>query len=153
MKFSTREDIEAPIEKVFAAVTDFAGFEHAAMRRNIKFTRNDDAARPGPGSGWTVDFKFRGRARRAIATIARLERPTLMETTFESGGITGTGVVEMISLSPTKTRIAVALEMTPQTLAARLMLQSLKIAKTGLTTKFKARIAQFAMDLELRLKS
>jgi uncharacterized protein YndB with AHSA1/START domain len=153
MKFSTREDIEAPIEKVFAEVTDFAGFEHAAMRRNIKFTRSDTAPRPGPGSGWTIDFKFRGRARRALVTITRMERPTLLETTFESGGITGTGVVEMIALSPSKTRIAVALEMTPQTLAARLMLQSLKIAKTGLTTKFKARITQFATDLESRLKA
>lgn len=152
MKFSTREDIEAPIEKVFAAVTDFAGFEHAAMRRGIKFSRTDKAARPGPGSGWTIDYKFRGRARRAVATISKLERPQLMRTDFESGGIKGTGEVELIALSPSRTRMTVGLEMTPQTLAARLMLQSLKLAKSGLTTKFKARIAQYAADMQLRFK-
>ncbi len=152
MKFSAREDVEIEIEKVFAAITDFDGFERAAMRRGIKFARTTDSAKIGVGSGWSADFKFRGRARRVLINITGLERPTMVTTSFESGGIAGTGEVELIPLSRTRTRITAAIEMKPQTLAARLMLQSLKIAKTGLANKFKARLTGFANDLEKRLK-
>ncbi len=37
MKFSTRKDIDAPIDHVFASVSDFQVYERAAMRRGAGF--------------------------------------------------------------------------------------------------------------------
>ena len=42
MKFSTREDIEAPVDHVFAEVSDFAGFERRALRHGADITRLDE---------------------------------------------------------------------------------------------------------------
>ncbi len=54
------------------------------------------------------------------------------------------------SLSRSRTRIMVALELKPQNLSARLLVQSLKLAKNSLTKKFKKRVGDYAKDMEDR---
>ena len=44
MKSSKREDIEAPIDYVYARVTDFQGFERQALRRAADLQRVRDWA-------------------------------------------------------------------------------------------------------------
>ena len=61
MKFSSREDIEASAEAVFAALCDHAEF-HQQMRRSfVSVVRTDELSDIGPGMSWAIDFKFRGR--------------------------------------------------------------------------------------------
>ena len=49
--------------------------------------------------------------------------------------------------------MAVALDMKPLNLSARLLIQSLKLAKSSLTKKFKDRVADYAKNLGERLQS
>lgn len=56
MKFSTREDIDLPIDQVFAQVSDLDQFERAALRRGVKIRRMDDSAQPKVGMAWEMDF-------------------------------------------------------------------------------------------------
>ena len=44
----------------------------------------------------------------------------------------------------------VEIEMRPKTLAARVVIQSLRLAKASLSRKFKKRVAEFAAELERR---
>ena len=48
--------------------------------------------------------------------------------------------------------MAVALEMSPLNLPARLLVQSLKLAKSTLSKRFKDRVADYARGLEDRLQ-
>ena len=47
-----------------------------------------------------------------------------------------------------KTRVIVGLDMRPQTLSARLMIQSLKFAKANLYKRFEARVERFGKDIQ-----
>jgi len=70
-----------------------------------------------------------------------------------SNGIDGATTIELISLSPGRTRVMVGLEMQPKSIAARVLVQSLRLSKNSLTKKFKARIADFAEQIEERYRA
>jgi len=151
MKFSTREDIEAPADFVFKAVSDFAAFERQALRRGADVRRVDQ----GPvleGSAWDIAFQFRGKDRRMRATVSTLDAPQALQVDSVASGIDGITQVAVVPLSPKKTRIAVSIELSARTLSARLLLQSLKLAKAALTKRFKSRIAEQATAIEERYR-
>ena len=148
MKFSAREDIEAPLDRVYAHVTDFAGFERQLLRRGADVRRVDAAPVVAAGSAWDVAFTFRGRERRVRATVARLDAPSDVVIDMAANGLDGVTTVELVALSPQRTRLAVSIELSAKSLSARLLLQSLKLAKANLTNRFKKRVAEFAKGIE-----
>lgn len=150
MKFSSREDIEAPIDYVFDQVTDFPVFERAAVRRGADVTRHGDDAAAKVGTSWSIAFKFRGKRRDVDAKLTHLDVPNGFTAETVSGGLQGQVQIELVPLSPNRTRMAVGVEMTPKNLSARLMLQSLKLAKSSLDRRFKLRIAEFATTIQDR---
>jgi len=148
MKYSTREDIEAPIEVVFAALSDFETFERSAMRRGAEVVRRE--ARHGRETvpGWEIAFPFRGKRRELTAALVEFEGPTRLRLDSESSGLNGQLAIDLVALSRNRTRLGVQLELRPRTLSARLMLQSLKLAKANLTRRFRLRVANFATSVE-----
>ena len=150
MKFSAREDIEAPIAQVYARVTDFGAFERQILRRGAD-VRRIDADRPAaPGSSWDVAFTFRGRDRRVHATVAKIQEPTDVVIDLSASGLDGVTTIALVPLTPQRTRLAVSIELSAKTLTARLLLQSLKLAKSNLSNRCKKRVADFAKDVEDR---
>lgn len=151
MKFSSKEDIEAPIEDVFDFLSEFETYERSAIRRGIDVQRVTDYAAPCPGMGWHVRFDFRGKKREMNLDLAEYDRPNSMLFAIKSPGIDGQMTVDLMALSQKRTRMSVALELKPKTLSARLMIQSFKLAKANLTKRFKLRIAEYAKNMEERL--
>ena len=151
MKFSTREDIEAPIDFVFDRVSDFDAYERRALRQGAEVSRRSDGP-AGVGTIWDVAFTFRGRARRMSAELMTLDRPTAMVIQSGSDGLDVRTEVDLIALSQSRTRVMVSFELKAKTLTARLLLQSLKLAKTKLTKRFKARVLDYAEDIEDRYR-
>lgn len=147
MKFSTREDIEAPIDFVFDRANDFEVFEKRAMRYGAQISRVDTGT-PEPGSKWDIAFQFRGRTRRMQVTLTRLDPPNSYAFETESDGMQAVSEVTLVSLSPNRTRLAVGLDLRANTLTSRLLLQSMKLAKVKLTKRFKARVLDYAEDIE-----
>lgn len=148
MKFSTREDINAPIDTVFEAITRFDSFERAAMRRGAEVRRLSDAQTPDVGAAWNLRFMMQGKKREVDVALTRCEAPSTLEASITSGNIAGEATCVLQQLSPERTRMTVAVEVRPLTLSARVLLQPLKLAKTRLTSKFKVRVAAFAAKVE-----
>ena len=150
MKFSTREDIEAPIDSVFEMLCDFEGFERSAMRRGAEVQRVDRLTAPGVGMMWQTVFDMRGKRREMQVEMVTFDRPNDIIVESTSPGLVGQMSFELMALSRNRTRLNVALEVKPLTLSARLLVQSMKLAKASLTRKYKLRIEEYAKGMEER---
>ena len=152
MKFSTREDVDAPIEAVFDMLSEFDTFERAAMRRGAEVQCINRVTPAETGMIWKAAFDLRGKRRDLNIELITFERPDEIVLESTSAGILGVFTLELMALSRTQTRIQVSLEATAKNLSARLLLESLKLAKTSLNAKYKERVAEYAKTLEERHK-
>ncbi|MCB2134681.1 MAG: SRPBCC family protein [Rhodobacteraceae bacterium] len=150
MKFSTKEDIEAPSAVVFAGLTDFPAFERAALRRGAEFMRMDTLDSPGVGMGWNVRFPLRGKWRRVICELREYDTPNRIAYFAESTGFDMVLELDLVALSRSRTRLGVQFDIRPRTLPARVKLQSAKLIKSNLARRFATKVQKFAADLELR---
>lgn len=150
MKFSTQEDIEAPVQDVFDMLCDFENFERAAMRRGAEVQRTDALGAPGVGAAWQARFFMRGRLREIELTISKFDAPSDLVLAMRSAGMLGDISFGLIALSRSRTRMIVGLELRPQSLQTRLLIQSLKLTKGTLTTKYKDRVKSYVRDMEER---
>ncbi|MFN3662476.1 SRPBCC family protein [Yoonia sp.] len=147
MKLSNREDIEAPLDHVFSRVSDFGAFERRAMREGAKINRHSGAP-VAVGAVWHIRIPVRGREREFVSTLTALDGPDSYLVTTRIDGLDFTTQVVLVSLSPRRTRVAVGIEIRARTLAARLLLQSLKLAKSRLNERLKARMGDYAQGIE-----
>ncbi|MGR3622591.1 SRPBCC family protein [Pseudophaeobacter sp.] len=151
MELSSKEDVDAPIAEVFEAISDFASFERSAIRRGVEVQRLSEESTPQPGLAWDICAEFRGKPRELRVELASYEPTTLISLTGESDSLTGNGRIELLALSPRRTRIAVTVKVQAKTLSGRLLLQSLKLARSKVKRRFKLRVAEFASLTEDRL--
>ena len=152
MKFNTREDVEAPIDFVFQQVSDFESFERSAMRRGAEVQRVDNVHKPGPGMAWDATFKMRGKKRDVMLELTEYDPPNGIVLSSRSPSMGGTMQMELVALSRTRTRMAMNVELKPKNLTARLLIQSLKLARKNLSKKLNDRFAGFAADIEEKFK-
>ena len=152
MQLTASEDIEAPIDAVFAEITDFKRFERGAMRRGAEVARTDTLAEPGVGMCWQARFALRGRMRDVTLRLSAYDPPDGIVIDVDAATVAAVMRVDLVALSRARTRIGVDLGVTPRNLAGRLMIQSVKLARGDLAKRFRLRVADYAMEVEDRLK-
>lgn len=148
MKFSTRQDIKAPIEFVFTRAADFEAHGRQALRRGIEINRADDMTCVGTGMQWNARFPFRGKLRKVQGELTEFDLPNSFLIKSVSGGLEADFDIEFLPLSRNRTRIKVGLDLAPKTLSARLLIQSLKLAKSNLDKRFINRMAKYASEIQ-----
>jgi len=152
MEFSSKEDIEAPIDAVFEEITNFQSFERSAIRRGADVSRTDSRTETGLGMRWAATFQLRGKRREVDIELTGYDPCDGIRLAFQSPAIEGDVIVDLVALSRQRTRMSVKLELRPRSLTGRLMLQSLKLARSNITRRFRLRVADYATDVEDRYK-
>lgn len=152
MNFTAKQDIEAPAERVWAALTDFAGWERAAFRRGAEVTRTDRLAAPGPGMTWAGRFEFRGQPREITVRLVEMDPGARLVFQGTTKQFTGEVVLDLVEMSARSSRLHLKAEIKPQTLTARILLQSLKLAKGRVQKRIETRLADFAAGFDGRAR-
>jgi hypothetical protein len=152
MQFSSKEDIEAPIDAVFREITDFQSFERSALRRGAEVRRTDARDEPGVGMSWHARFMLRGRRREVDIDLVEYDVPNGIAIEARTSALLGRMRVDLVALSRGRTRLSVDLALEPRSISGRLMVQSLKLARNNLTKRFRLRVADYAVHLEDRYK-
>mgnify|MGYP000474484518 CR=1 FL=1 len=150
MELKSKATMDVPIDQVFAMLIDFEAHQRSAMRRGAEVTRLDSLTEPGAGAKWKIGFEFRGKARMIDLEMVTFDRPEELGFEARLHGLDSAIQMQLVALSKTRTRLNVNAEMTPTTLSARLLMQSLKLAKSTLTKRFDKRLAAQARDMEDR---
>ena len=152
MKLVAKKDVEAPAAFVFRQMSDFEGWERAAMRRGAEVTRADSLAAVGPGMAWDTQFTYRGKERRVNLRLETITPNSGLALALRSVPVNGTLQIDVIDLAAKRTRIELRLEVRPNTLAARILLQSLRLARARVDRNFDQRVAQLAVEIEDRYR-
>ena len=152
MKLTSRHDIEAPVAFVFAVLNDFEAWERAALRRGAEVARTDTLKSAIPGLSWTIKFAYRGKERRLALQLTNLEHPTMMGFSGVGASLDGMAGIDLMELASRRTRLSVTLNLRPRTIGARVVLQSLRLARQRLNRRFSDRIVQLCTEIETRYR-
>jgi uncharacterized protein YndB with AHSA1/START domain len=152
MKFNIQQDIEAPIDFVFAQMTDFKSMERSAMRRGAEVQRVDAINGVGPGMAWDASFMLRGKQREVQIEISEFVAPDRLVVASRSPSMGGSMVVELMALSRNRTRVNSNVQLNPKNLTAKLLVQSMKLARKNLNKRLSDRMETYAVEVESRFR-
>lgn len=142
MKFKVSEDVDAPIDLVWHRITDFAAIEAEAKGRGADLSRVGNWKTAAEGVEWRGSVKLRGRLRPVTSRIAIMSPPDLARVDTQVGGMAAEYEVSLMALRPDMTRVTVTLDLSANTLSARLALQTLKLARGRVMARLQGLIAR-----------
>ncbi len=153
MKINGKHDVDVPLGFVARVLLDFQGWERAALRRGLDVRRTDGLAEPGIGSSWTARFAFRGKPRCLEIKVTELDPTGRIVVSFVGKSAQGTATLVPLAMSAQRTRLSASLDVQARTLSARLLFQSMRLARQSMVRRFEKRLAQFGGEIEARFKA
>jgi hypothetical protein len=147
MKVTSRHDIEVPIAFVFETLTDFNSWERSAMRRGADVVRTDNMTTVTAGLAWLLRFRFRGKDRKLAVRLTGIDAPARVSFAMDGALFDATSVIDLMELGPNRTRLVMVGEAKPKTLGARLMLQSLRLARNRVQRHVDRRVTTIADEV------
>lgn len=150
MKLTAKTDLEVPAAFVFATLTDNASWEREAIRNGVEVERPPGSPERGIGAAWRMRGQFRGKARKALIRIEDMAQDQRIDMSIDSPSIEGTARIEVMVLSPRRSRLRVDLEIKPKTLAARLFINTMRLAKGRVQGRFEKGLGQLGARIKDR---
>ena len=146
MKFVAKEDVALPQQVLFDLMADFQMFERVAIRRGVEITRSRSMA-SSDGLKWDCTFEFRGRDRMACVHLDEFSAPEKMAFLITNPALDNRVEITVSALSKKQSRFQVSTVLEPKTLTARLLIQSMKLARSKYNKRFQKRVAEVANEL------
>lgn len=148
MKLNATEDVDAPMGVVWERFTDFLAFENEAQGRGADLTCVGDWSSAAPGAKWRGEIPVRGKKRLIEGEITQYAEGEICGVESHIGGMDYLYELSFVQLSPEATRVTVTLDLAAKTLSARLLLQTMKLARGRIQQKLQALLARQANAAE-----
>ena len=148
MKFSSHYDLKLAQDIVFDRLSEFEKFERIAIKRGARVRRLDEGDDIIDGIKWLVGYPLRGKYRIVDLTLVEADVPNSLVFEAQNPTMAGKLRIDVIPLSRTQTRLKVDSVLQPKTLAARLLVHSMKLARSKFNRRFARRLETFAIRLE-----
>ena len=150
MAFTAETDIKAPINFVYRQVTDFAALENYILAAGAFVERTDNLEEDGAGMSWRIEGEVRGRRRVIDIELKDIVEEEQLGYEVRSKDMITQREVEVISLDRTTTRLVSRIDPAAQSISARLILQSARLAQRTLEKRLRKRLNGFARTVETR---
>ncbi len=150
MKLTAKIDLEVPAAFVFDTLTDNASWEREAIRNGVEVSRPPGAPDRGLGAAWQMRGHYKGKPRKVLIVIEELVQDQRIGLSLDSPSIDGTARLEVMVLSPRRSRLRVDLEIKPKTLAARLFVNTMRLAKGRVQARFEKGLGQLGSRIKDR---
>jgi hypothetical protein len=142
MKFKLSEDVDAPLPLVWDRFTDFHGFEEDARGRGVEVSRVGNWSKTVEGVEWRGAVTIRGKRRAISSKVARMQENELCVLESRIGGMDCLYEMSFVELAPEVTRVSLVLNLSADTLTARLILQTLKLARGRVMQRLQGILAR-----------
>ena len=142
MKLTAKTDLEVPASFIFATLIDNAAWEREAIRSGAGIERPSGTPDRGVGAAWRIRGHFRGKPRNVLLRIEELTQDQRLLLSIDSPSIEGMSAIEVLALSARRSRLRVDLEVKPKTLAARLFINTMRLAKGRVQARFEKGLGQ-----------
>lgn len=150
MKLTAKTDLEVPAAAVFATLIDHPAWEREAIRNGVEVERPAGTPAMGVGAEWQIRGHFRGKPRKVQVRIGDLTPDQRLVLGLDSPTIEGTTWLEVMVLSPRRSRLRVDLEVKPKTLAARLFINTMRLAKGRVQARFEKGLVRLGARIKDR---
>lgn len=147
MKFSTRVDTDLSAAELYVLISDFDRIERRLTRHGAELSRKEPGQAAGPGNGWAIRFHLHGKARELTLDVARFDPPEALSFAGGSDSYEMRVDLNVVALAPRRARLIFALDLSPRTTRARLVLRTARLGKARLDRGFATRIERFVEDL------
>lgn len=142
MKFKVSEDVDAPMTHVWSQFTDFGALEAEAKGRGAEVSRVGNWTEAREGVEWRGAVTVRGKRRPVTSKITRFESEDICITESRIGGMACYYEMTFVALSPNLTRVGLVLDLSAETLTARLILQTMKLARGRVLQRLQGLLAR-----------
>lgn len=153
MKLNARKDVDMAAAELFAAISDFAYFERLALSQGVVVDRLAGEGRCAAGSVWRTRFLFRGRERTMTTRISEVETPRNLFLQGQSGNYDLFIAAHLAPLSRYETRLAVEFVVKPRSLAARMTIQTMRLARARIEARLSRKLGQFVDHVRTRARA
>jgi len=149
MRLTATHTIQAPIGLGFKEFSNFDKFETFAKQRGVKVARTDDLTGLSAGMAWRVSGNIRDKTRIIDITLTDLRPGIRLGYASQSGAMSGQFRVEFDPTMSTQTTVTLkVIDPVAKSLPARLILQSVKLAKHSIEKRMLRALIKFGDEIE-----
>ncbi|GLQ36374.1 hypothetical protein GCM10007939_26580 [Amylibacter marinus] len=148
MQLGAKQDLNVPADFLFSELTDYPAFEALLLAAGAHVERLDGLEDLAAGMSWLIEGHFRGKHRKVNIDLSDMHMNETLIYRSNSKDMSAEITLELIELSKEQTRLAVDVRPTANTISARLILQSAKLARKSIERRFNGRLDDFCTRIE-----